>query len=83
MSEGLGEITVYGLAIDPRNSEVVYAGTDGSGVYRSADGGESWQVMSEGLGNLVVETLAIDSTLCPTLYAATKDGVWWYRPPKP
>jgi photosystem II stability/assembly factor-like uncharacterized protein len=35
--------TVAVLAIDPLDSNTVYAGTQGAGVYRSANGGRTWQ----------------------------------------
>src|SRR5712691_10763569 len=39
-------VNVSVLAIDPSNSEVIYAGTDG--VFKSSDGGGSWSA----IGNL-------------------------------
>ena len=33
---------VWGIGVDPRNSNVVYAGTDGGGVWKSTDGGTAW-----------------------------------------
>jgi photosystem II stability/assembly factor-like uncharacterized protein len=72
--------TVLGLVIDPLNTQTVYAGTDGSGVYQSTNAGASWTAMNEGLGNLLVQTLALDPSSCRTLHAGTADGVWEYRP---
>lgn len=37
------------LAVDPGNSQIIYAGTPSSGVYRSNDGGQSWESLSVGL----------------------------------
>lgn len=42
LSTGLGVPPVFGLAIDPRNPQVLYAGTAGTGAWRTADGGQSW-----------------------------------------
>jgi len=41
--------TVASVAVDPRNENIVYAGTWGSGVYKSRDGGETWVQKSSGL----------------------------------
>jgi hypothetical protein len=50
---------------------VIYAGTFGSGVYKSIDGGYFWNAASRGLTNLEVYSLAIDPTQPSTLYAGT------------
>jgi len=41
--------TVTGLAFDPQHPEIAYAGLDGGGAARSADGGRSWRTSSAGL----------------------------------
>jgi photosystem II stability/assembly factor-like uncharacterized protein len=37
------------LAVAPSNPQIIYAGTPSSGVYRSTDGGESWESINAGL----------------------------------
>lgn len=44
------------LAVDPHNPQVVLAGTQGSGLYRSTDAGETWE--EAGLEGLVVKSIA-------------------------
>lgn len=66
---------VLTLAVDPRNPDVVYAGTS-AGVFRSADGGASWIASSGGIGAQAVHALTIDPTAPLTVYAATDTGVW-------
>src|ERR1700680_532275 len=41
-SEGLGEASVFALAIDPHDSNVIYAGSMGQGAYKSIDGAATW-----------------------------------------
>src|SRR2546428_12124122 len=41
--------TIIALAIDPQTSTTLYAGTLVGGVYKSVDGGESWQAINAGL----------------------------------
>ena len=65
---------VYALAIDPTNSNIVYAGGN-PGVYRTTNGGTNWVDVSTGLTDIVME-LAIDPFSNTTLYAATRDGVF-------
>jgi photosystem II stability/assembly factor-like uncharacterized protein len=62
---------IVALAIDPSNPQIVYAGSWGSGVYKSADGGLNWQSANLGLTNLYVNSLAIDPTHPSTIYAGT------------
>jgi photosystem II stability/assembly factor-like uncharacterized protein len=45
------------MAFDAQNPDVIYAGNDG-GVFRSPDGGQSWQSLNAGLAISEVEYLA-------------------------
>jgi photosystem II stability/assembly factor-like uncharacterized protein len=63
--------TIVGVAIDPINPQVIYAGSYGSGVYKSTDGGNTWYSFNRGLSNLFVYSLAIDPLKSETLYAGT------------
>jgi hypothetical protein len=42
-------VYVTELLVDPNVADVIYAGTDQHGVYRSVDGGASWSPMGTGL----------------------------------
>ena len=68
---GTGNITA--LAIDPVTPTTLYAGTSDRGVFKSTDGGASWN--AAGLTGICVQTLAIDRVTPTTLYAATSGGV--------
>lgn len=57
------------LAIDRQNANIVYVGTNGSGVYKTADGGSTWS----GGGAGVVRSLAINSHTPSVIYAGTDD----------
>jgi hypothetical protein len=48
----------------------------GGGVFKSVDGGGSWNPASTGLTSANVYTLAIDPATPATLYAGTNDGVF-------
>ena len=45
----LPAMIIADLAVDPNNSEIVYAGTRFRGVYRSMDGGKQWHAVNNGL----------------------------------
>jgi photosystem II stability/assembly factor-like uncharacterized protein len=61
------------FVVDPSNPQIVYAGTgengSGSGVYKSADGGATWQLAAEGLPTADVKALAINPANPNQLYA--------------
>ena len=73
------QASVRALVIDPTKPTTLYAGTGGSsfefplsrsgGVFKSTDGGASWN--SAGLGDTAVTVLAIDPANSSTLYAGT------------
>src|SRR6266852_3350799 len=69
-SLGPGDAFVNALAIDPRTSTTLYAGTNG-GVFKSTDGGNTWSAVNTGLPALFVNALAIVPTTPTTLYAGT------------
>jgi photosystem II stability/assembly factor-like uncharacterized protein len=73
-NNGLGNLNVNTLSIDPNNPGIVYAGTDG-GAYISYDGGTTWgQVNSGLLGATVVYSIVVDKD--SNVYAATPYGIF-------
>jgi hypothetical protein len=60
------------LAISPATPATVYAGT-WYGLFRSADGGQSWTTVNTGLKNTYVRALVIDASSPSTLYAGTAE----------
>ncbi|HWS86861.1 MAG TPA: FG-GAP-like repeat-containing protein [Pyrinomonadaceae bacterium] len=60
------------IVVDPSNPSVVYAGTSGgSGVYKSTDGGLTFEAKANGISIPLVNTLAVHPTTPATLYAGT------------
>lgn len=69
--------TIPMLASNPQDDQIVYAATWGAGVYKSLDGGQSWQATNTGLENLFIQSLAIDPLVPDTLYAGTsRSGIY-------
>ena len=65
---------VNALAIDPKNSSILYAPSDtGAGVFRSTDAGASWTALKDGL-TVPVSVLAVDTQDTSTVYAGTQGG---------
>jgi photosystem II stability/assembly factor-like uncharacterized protein len=63
--------TIVAVAIDPIFPNVIYAGTYGSGVFKSPDRGDHWSEVNSGLGNLQIYSLAIDPVNPSIIYAGT------------
>jgi photosystem II stability/assembly factor-like uncharacterized protein len=69
--------TIVAIAIDPIRTNVIYAGSFGSGVYKSEDGGKTWISTSQGLTNLYINSLAVDPVHPSIIYAGTyKDQIY-------
>jgi photosystem II stability/assembly factor-like uncharacterized protein len=73
-NNGLTNLYVNTLAIDPNNSNTIYAGTDG-GAYISFDSSTTWGQVNDGLlGATVVYSIVVDKD--SNVYAATPYGVF-------
>jgi photosystem II stability/assembly factor-like uncharacterized protein len=66
------------LTIDPRDSNVVYLGTETNGIFKTADGGATWTRLRKGLrldanrsGYPQIYEVTVDPDRPGTLYAAT------------
>jgi photosystem II stability/assembly factor-like uncharacterized protein len=68
INAGLGAPPVFGLAIDPRNPQVLYAGTAGFGAWRSSNGGQSWSRLSI---DTSVWSMLVDPDRSDIVYAGT------------
>src|SRR3989475_6826596 len=62
---------VSALAVDPTNTNTVYAGTVGGGVWKSTDGGGNWSPLTDGQPSLAIGSLAIDPSHPNIVYAGT------------
>ena len=69
----LSEQDVRCLAADPLNADVIYAGTQGNGVLRSNDRGQTWQ--RSGMDGQIVKSLAINPLDPDIIYAGTKPAL--------
>lgn len=74
INDGLTNLGVRALAIDPVTSTTLYAGTQGGGVFLSTNSGQNWTPINNGLTNLNVQSLAISATFPKVLYAGTSEG---------
>ena len=66
---------VQALAIDPQNSNTLYAATN-NGISKSTDGAKTWIAANLGLPTFSVNRLVIDPQNTSTLYASTVNGIF-------
>ena len=57
---GLDGGTVVNVIVDPTNSNVLYAGTWGNGIFKSEDAGATWTHRVEGLRSPYIYEIAVD-----------------------
>jgi photosystem II stability/assembly factor-like uncharacterized protein len=68
-SASIGQRTLA-LAVDPHQPDAIYVGTDGNGILKTVDFGETWE--SVGLQGQIVRAIAISKLRPGTMYAGTK-----------
>ena len=77
IGSGLRASWVRAFAIDPVNTQIVYAGTGSDGVYKSTDGGSTWTATSPDLPPLPTNALVVDAT--GVVFVANDAGLWRSR----
>ena len=65
---------INAIVIDPNDRGILYVGTENAGIYKSIDGGTSWQPTHNGLGRAAIHTLIMDPGDSKVLYAGTRLG---------
>lgn len=85
-TQGPATIHIHGLAVDPDNGDIVYAGSiydahsptnfplKGAHLWKSTDGGKSWKESDEGFPHeekTAIHDIAVDPQNTNILYAAT------------
>ena len=65
-----GESQIRALAVDPKNSNVVYAGAD-NGIYRTEDSGMNWAKLDSPMDGLKIWAIAINPSDPNTIFAGT------------
>lgn len=59
------------IALHPKNSQILYVATNDY-IYKTRDGGRTWENLSKGMSHSRVISMAIDPVYPATIYAGTK-----------
>jgi photosystem II stability/assembly factor-like uncharacterized protein len=71
----IGSIDILSLAVNPQNGNEIYIGTAKSGIFKTTDAGEKWQVLKISTGAVgKAYAIAIDPINVNTVYAASVVG---------
>lgn len=84
LTDHLPSFGVSAITLHPKNPDIVYVGTGdgetrrnpGTGVWRSKDGGITWEPINEDMESLIVNEIAVFDTEPTTLVAASSTGVF-------
>ena len=73
-NNGLTHLTIYALAFDPNNENILYTGTFKGGVYKSENNGQSWRQINKGLDIIDIHALIVDPKNSDIVYCGTLGG---------
>ncbi|MEZ6242169.1 MAG: GC-type dockerin domain-anchored protein [Phycisphaerales bacterium] len=62
------------ILINPVNPDIMYAGGVAGGVFKSTNGGASWNPTSDDLINIAIASMVMDPTNPDVIYAGTGEG---------
>ena len=65
---------ITAIVVSPYDPDIIYVGTQNSGIYKSIDGGKSWQSVNHGLNRVMISSLVIDAENPNNLYTGTRSG---------
>ena len=84
MADGIANLGVSSIAFDLVDTNTIYIGTGdrdagdspGLGVFKSTDGGKTWNQSNKSMGDVAVCKLIINPTKANTILAATGAGIY-------
>jgi photosystem II stability/assembly factor-like uncharacterized protein len=69
------KLKIQTVAVNPHNGKIIFVGT-GNGLFRSQDGGETWQSLHDGLRDENIRALALSPSTPTMIYAGTSKGIF-------
>jgi len=72
-----GNGRVNEIAFHPTDTNIIYVGASGGGLWKTSDGGSSWTSLTDGMPNLAISGIAVSHTDPDVIYILTGDGDSW------
>jgi photosystem II stability/assembly factor-like uncharacterized protein len=69
---GLGRVDR--IAFHPTNGNIFYVGTPAGGLWKTTDGGATWEAKTDYLGSMGISGIVVDAVSPNTIYILTGDG---------
>ncbi len=69
------KLKIQTVAVNPHNGKIIFVGT-GNGLFRSQDGGKTWQPLHEGLRDENIRALTLSPSAPTIIYAGTSKGIF-------
>lgn len=74
---GMEHKTIYSIAFDPTDADVIYTGGYETGIYKSTDRGKTWNRFTRGFVNHSVHSIIVDPNNHERIFVGTLgDGVY-------
>lgn len=67
---------IRAIAIDPANTDRLFLGSVSGGIWKSTDGGASWNPVNDFMGNLSISSLVFSPGDSNIIYAGTGEGFY-------
>jgi photosystem II stability/assembly factor-like uncharacterized protein len=69
------KLKIQTVAVNPQDGKIIFVGT-GNGLFRSKDGGETWQSLHDGLRDENIRALVLSPSAPSMIYAGTSKGIF-------
>lgn len=69
-----GSGRINAIAFHPMNSDIIYAGSAGGGLWKTTNGGQSWSPKTDFIGSIGISKIVVHPTNPDIVYIATGDG---------
>lgn len=67
---------IRSIVISPINTNAMWVGSVSGGIWKTTDGGATWQVVDDFMANLAVSTLVMNPVTPSIMYAGTGEGFY-------
>ena len=69
------KLKIQTIAVNPQSGKIIFVGTD-NGLFRSQDGGDTWESLHDGLRDENIRALAFSPSSPNMIYAGTSKGIF-------